>query len=42
MGELRVLGRCDHPGGPVSVYHPSGHHDDHANALALAVLIAPS
>jgi len=41
--ELALLERRQKPGGKISISHPSagGHkHDDHANALALAVLMA--
>ena len=38
--ELNLLERRYHAGGRVSVDHPSGHHDDHANAFALATLVA--
>ena len=38
--ELSLLERVYHPGGRVTVDHPRGQHDDHANALALAVLSA--
>ncbi len=34
--ELKLLERRPRAGGKVSVDHPSGGHDDHANALALA------
>jgi len=35
--ELKLLERQARPGGKVRVDHPRGGHDDHANALALAV-----
>ena len=35
--ELRMLERRPHQGGRISVDHPSGRHDDHSNALAIAV-----
>jgi hypothetical protein len=35
--ELKTLERRPCPGGRVRVDHPRGGHDDHANALALAV-----
>jgi len=41
--ELALLERRQKPGGKVSISHPSAgahKHDDHANALALAVLMA--
>jgi phage terminase large subunit-like protein len=41
--ELALLERRQRPGGKVSISHPSAgahKHDDHANALALAVLMA--
>ena len=37
LRELRCLERRYHPGGRIAIDHPSGAHDDHANALALAV-----
>ena len=38
--ELKLLERQARPGGKVRVDHPHGGHDDHANALALAVYSA--
>ena len=38
--ELRLLERRPRPGGKVIVDHPSGGHDDHSNALALAAIQA--
>ncbi len=38
--ELRLLERHAVPGGRTRVDHPRGSHDDHANALALAVTAA--
>jgi len=35
--ELKILEKRPRPGGKTVVDHPSGHHDDHSNALALAV-----
>jgi hypothetical protein len=35
--ELRLLEKRPRPGGKILVDHPRGAHDDHANALALAV-----
>ena len=32
-----VLERRYHPGGRIAIDHPTGAHDDHANALALAI-----
>lgn len=37
--ELRNLERRERPGGKPMIDHPSGAHDDHANALALAAAI---
>jgi len=37
LRELRCLERRYHPGGRIVIDHPTGAHDDHANALALAV-----
>jgi hypothetical protein len=37
LRELRCLERRYHPGGRIAIDHPTGTHDDHANALALAV-----
>ncbi len=36
--ELRILERRPRPGGRTLVDHPTGAHDDHANALALAAV----
>lgn len=38
--ELRLLERRPRPGGKLTVDHPSGGHDDHANSLALAAASA--
>jgi hypothetical protein len=38
--ELTLLERRPQPGGRTRVDHPSGGHDDHANALALAAALA--
>ncbi len=38
--ELKLLERQARPGGKVRVDHPHGGHDDHANALALAIYSA--
>src|SRR5262249_30892244 len=38
--ELKLLERRPRPGGRTVVDHPSGGHDDHANALALAAAMA--
>jgi len=38
--ELKNLERRPHPGGKDRVDHPRGQHDDHANALALAAVMA--
>jgi hypothetical protein len=38
--EFRQLERRPRPGGRTIVDHPRGGHDDHANALALAVVAA--
>ena len=35
--ELRMLERRPHQGGRITVDHPSGRHDDHSNALGIAV-----
>ena len=37
LHELRILERHAMPGGRTRVDHPKGQHDDHSNALALAV-----
>jgi hypothetical protein len=37
LRELHCLERRYHPGGRIAIDHPTGAHDDHANALALAV-----
>jgi hypothetical protein len=38
--ELKLLERRPRAGGRTLVDHPTGGHDDHANALALAVALA--
>lgn len=38
--ELKLLERRPRAGGRTIVDHPSGRHDDHANALALAAAVA--
>jgi hypothetical protein len=38
--ELKLLERRPQAGGRTRVDHPSGAHDDHANALALAAALA--
>ena len=37
LRELRCLERRYYPGGRIAIDHPTGAHDDHANALALAI-----
>ena len=34
--ELRMLERRPHPGGRITVDHPTNRHDDHANSLAIS------
>jgi len=38
--ELKLLERRPRAGGRTQVDHPTGAHDDHANALALAAALA--
>src|SRR4029077_2522759 len=39
--ELKLLERQARPGGKARVDHPHGGHDDHANALPLAICSGP-